>query len=79
MTNSLDPDQTDPGPHCLFLHLNLSAILGNYIYIRSRRDAFSRRLFFRWIYFFGALRVNAMLESSSRIHGVQRIVILRST
>ena len=78
MTNSLDPDQTDAGPHCLFLHLNLSVILGNYIYIFAADD-FSRRHFLRCIFFLGALRVNAMLESSSRTHGVQRIVILRST
>ena len=33
MTNSLDPDQeqSDPGPPCLLLYLNLSEKLGNYL------------------------------------------------
>ena len=34
MINIVNPDQTadqsDLGPHCLLLHLNLSVILGNY-------------------------------------------------
>ena len=45
MTNSLDPDQTDPGPHCLFLHLNLSVILGNYIYIYLQQTTSADAIF----------------------------------
>ena len=50
MTNSFDPDQTDPGPHCLFIHLNLSVILGIYIYLQqtTSADAIFSDAFFSW-------------------------------
>ena len=59
MTNSVNPDQTapigsgpDPGPPCLFLSLNSSVILGNYLQQMTSADE---------AFFLGALRANISL------------------
>ena len=52
MTNSLDPDQpdlkeqSDPGPPCLLLYLNLSVMLGKYLQQTTSADVIFQMHFF---------------------------------
>ena len=51
MTNSVDPNQTAPieqsdlGPTCLLLNLNLSVMLGNYLQQTTSADVILRCIF----------------------------------
>ena len=61
MANSVDPDQTAPigqsdlGPPCLLLYLDLSVMLGNYL-----QETTSADVIFQMHFFLGALRVNVL-------------------
>ena len=58
MTNSVDPDQSDLGPPCLLLYLDLSVMLSNYLQqmISIQQTTFSDA------FFLGALRFNQMTK-----------------
>ena len=46
MTNSVDPDQTDLGPTCLPVYLNLSVMLHNYLQQTTSADVIFQMHFF---------------------------------
>ena len=67
MTNSVDPDQTAPieqsdlGPPCLLLYLDLLIMLDNYLQQTTSAD-----VIFQMHFFLGALRVKSLHTNNTR-------------